>query len=89
MDIETGEQTPQIPAVMKFTPAVFAVRNEYQIMIPVKEPTVMWVQVGTDTYYDESNSDKAERVFYSQLTRVEGKRYIPLTEIIINNQTQK
>ena len=29
-------------------------------------------------------SDKEERVFYSQLTRVEGKRYIPLTEIIIN-----
>lgn len=30
-------------------------------------------------------SDKEERVYYSQLTRVEGKRYIPLTEIIINN----
>ena len=27
-------------------------------------------------------SDKRERVVYSQLTRVEGKRYIPLTEII-------
>ena len=30
-------------------------------------------------------SDKEERVYYSQLTRVEGKRYIPLTDIIINN----
>ena len=29
-------------------------------------------------------SDKEERVYYSQLTRVEGKRYIPLTEIIVN-----
>ena len=29
-------------------------------------------------------SDKDERVFYSQLTRVEGKRYIPLTDIIVN-----
>lgn len=29
-------------------------------------------------------SDKEEQVFYSQLTRVEGKRYIPLTEIIVN-----
>ena len=29
-------------------------------------------------------SDKEERVYYSQLTRVEGKRYIPLSEIIIN-----
>ena len=27
-------------------------------------------------------SDKEERVYYSQLTRVEGSRYIPLTEII-------
>lgn len=30
-------------------------------------------------------SDKEERVYYSQLTRVEGHDYIPLTEIIINN----
>ena len=29
-------------------------------------------------------SDKEERTYYSQLTRVDGKRYIPLTEIIIN-----
>lgn len=29
-------------------------------------------------------SDKEERVFYSQLTRVEGKRYVPLTDIIVS-----
>ena len=29
-------------------------------------------------------SDPEERVYYSQLTRVEGSRYIPLTDIIIN-----
>ena len=34
-------------------------------------------------------SDKEERVFYSQLTRVEGKRYIPLTDIIVNDLRQK
>lgn len=34
-------------------------------------------------------SDKEERVYYSQLTRVEGKRYIPLTDIIINDLRQK
>ena len=34
-------------------------------------------------------SDKEERAFYSQLTRVEGKRYIPLTEIIVNDLRQK
>ena len=34
-------------------------------------------------------SDKEERVYYSQITRVEGKRYIPLTEIIINDLRNK
>lgn len=34
-------------------------------------------------------SDKEERVFYSQITRVEGKRYIPLTEIFINDLRKK
>lgn len=34
-------------------------------------------------------SDKEERIYYSQLTRVEGKRYIPLTDIIINDLRQK
>ena len=34
-------------------------------------------------------SDKEERVFYSQLTRVEGKRYIPLTEIIVHDLRKK
>lgn len=29
-------------------------------------------------------SDKNEHIYYSQLTRVDGKRYLPLTEIIIN-----
>jgi len=29
-------------------------------------------------------SDPDERVFYSQLTRVENDRYVPLTEIIVN-----
>lgn len=32
-------------------------------------------------------SDRDERVFYSQLTRVEGNKYIPLTEIIVNATT--
>ena len=31
-------------------------------------------------------SDKEERVFYSQLTRVEGRGYIPLTDIYVNKQ---
>lgn len=41
--------------IMKHTPAVFAVEDEYQIMVPVTSPAVMWVQVGTEKYYDQSN----------------------------------
>ena len=33
-------------------------------------------------------SDKDERVFYSQLTRVDGHSYIPITEIFINKLNQ-
>ncbi|MBQ3580341.1 MAG: hypothetical protein II975_05045 [Bacteroidales bacterium] len=33
-------------------------------------------------------SDRDERVFYSQLTRVEGHKYIPLTDIFVNHKQQ-
>ena len=52
-DIQKDEQT--IPSIMRYAPAVFAVREEYQIMIPVREPTILWVQVGDEIYCDESN----------------------------------
>ena len=39
----------------ELTPIVFAVKNEYQIMMYVQEPSLMWVQVGNQTFYDESN----------------------------------
>ena len=44
-----------LPSVMKYSPAVFAVKNEYQIKVPVKTPTILWVRVGENTYYDDSN----------------------------------
>ena len=37
----------------KTKPAVFAVGETYQIMVPVKEACLMWVQVGGQCYYDE------------------------------------
>lgn len=40
---------------MKTTPAVFAVGNTYQIMVPVVCDTLMWVRVGDEEYYDHSN----------------------------------
>ncbi len=41
--------------MLKTAPAVFAVGREYQIMVPVTEPSLMWVRVGETCYYDESN----------------------------------
>lgn len=39
--------------ICKTKPAVFAVGETYQIMVPVKEPCLMWVKVGEREYYDE------------------------------------
>ena len=45
----------KIPDAFKTHPAVFAVGNNYQIMVPVKYSVIMWVKVGTQCYYDDSN----------------------------------
>ena len=41
--------------VLKTAPAVFSVGKTYQITVPVKKETVMWVEVGGKCYYDDSN----------------------------------
>lgn len=41
--------------MMRFTPAVFAVENTYQIMVPVDRPSLFRVKVGDKYYYDEAN----------------------------------
>ncbi len=38
----------------KTAPAVFAVGDEYQIMVPVKSDLLFWVTVGEDTFYDHT-----------------------------------
>lgn len=40
---------------MKTTPAVFAVGREYQIMVPVSENSLFWVETGGESFYDEQN----------------------------------
>ena len=42
-------------SLIKISPVVFAVGEEYQITVPVSEACVMWVKVGDRCYYDESN----------------------------------
>lgn len=40
---------------LKTAPAVFAIGNEYQIMVPVRSDLLFWVTVGGRDYYDHSN----------------------------------
>lgn len=40
--------------MLKTAPAVFAVGDHYQIMVPVKGHCLFWVQVGEHTYHDAS-----------------------------------
>ena len=41
--------------MLKTKPAVFAVKDTYQIMAPVISPSLFWVRVGDKFYYDHSN----------------------------------
>lgn len=41
--------------ILKTAPAVFAVGETYQIMVPVNKECLMWVKVGDKCYYDQSN----------------------------------
>ena len=45
----------QMKNVLKSAPAVFAVGDNYQIIVPVASETVMWVKIGDKCFYDESN----------------------------------
>ncbi len=41
--------------ILKTAPAVFVVGETYQIMTLVTKPTVMWVEIGGKSYFDDSN----------------------------------
>ena len=43
------------PKEVATEPIVYAVRDTYQILVPVKCETVMWVEVGGQRFYDDSN----------------------------------
>lgn len=42
-------------SIIKTAPAVFAVGDNYQIMVEVSCQTLMWVKVGNEEYFDDSN----------------------------------
>lgn len=41
--------------MLKYTPAVFAVGSSYEIMVPVTEPSLFWVEIDGKCFYDEQN----------------------------------
>lgn len=43
------------PEIFYTLPTVYAVGNNYEIIVPVNEPCLMWVGVGDEEYYDDSN----------------------------------
>lgn len=45
----------EIPNCFETTPIVYAVGNEYQIMVPVTQETLMWVEVNGKCFYDDVN----------------------------------
>lgn len=47
--------SPALLPEFKTCPAVFAVKNDYQIMVPVKSDLLFWVTVDGKNYYDHSN----------------------------------
>lgn len=58
----------EITGLLKTHPAVFAVENEYQIMVPVKEKCLMWVSVDGVDYYDASNGINRSETFVHRMT---------------------
>lgn len=52
---------------LKTHPAVFAVENEYQIMVQVKEKCIMWVSVDGIDYYDASNGINRSETFLHRM----------------------
>ncbi len=54
--------------VLKTAPAVFAVADTYQIMVPVKCETLMWVRVGDRCFYDHANGTLRSATYIHRMT---------------------
>ena len=66
--------------MLELHPAVFAVGNTYHIMVYVEEQSLMWVKVGDETYYDDSNgilrsNTKIHRMIVPMERLNEAKKY--------------
>ncbi len=41
--------------MLKNTPAVFAVGENYQITVPISKPSIFWIEIDGNKYFDEQN----------------------------------
>lgn len=57
----------EIPELFETHPVVFAVKDTYHIMVPVKAPALMWVTVGEENYYDASNGILRSEVMFHRM----------------------
>lgn len=55
-------------SILKTSPAVFAVADTYQIMVPVTCECLMWVKVGNEEFYDDSNGILRSKVTTHKIT---------------------
>ncbi|MBQ8212895.1 MAG: hypothetical protein IJZ80_02705 [Clostridia bacterium] len=79
-----------IPPEFMTTPIVYAVKNTYQIMVPVSCETVMWVSVGDRCFYDDSNGILRSASSTHCMTGLPvcwiGKRDIPFATRVIHER---
>lgn len=77
--------------ILRTLPAVFAVENEYQIIVPVLRECLLWVRVGEMEYYDEANGimrslSEFHRVSVPQAALDEAKAYTVCVRPIIERK---
>ena len=65
---------PELLPELKTHPTVFAVGDEYQIMVPVKSDLLFWVTVGDRAYYDHSNGIMRSATWLHRVT-------VPMAEL--------
>ena len=73
-------------------PAVFVVRDTYHIMVYMETPSLMWVQVGDEKYYDDSNgvlrsNSLVHRMIVPMDKLNEAKEYILCRRMLVERKT--
>lgn len=76
---------------IELAPAVFAVKEDYHIMLYPSRPCLMWVKVGNKIYYDESNGilrscTDVHRVIIPMQELDEAKKYAVCLRYIIDRK---